>query len=259
MTDPLVSFLLPIGPVSPWLAETLMSLKDQSYKNWELIAILDGSPSNNLAVLSQFALDNPVHIVTHDVSLGIATSLNDGLSQANGELVARIDADDINLPTRLEQQVQHFVQNPNLVLLGGSALVINQDGDKRDYSKMVPTENQQIKKRLLLRNSFIHPTVMFRKNIVELAGGYNPKCFRTEDYDLWLRLATLGEVDNLSDPIIKYRIHPNQHTSGSAVISYSEAKQIWHSRKALGEKLGSHILKVLICQIIWLGNRYFKK
>jgi glycosyltransferase involved in cell wall biosynthesis len=259
MTEPLVSFLLPIAPRSPWLAETLESIKDQSYKNWELIAVLDGISPHNLNVISQAAIENPVQILTHDLSLGISKSLNDGLTIANGELVARIDADDINLPTRIEQQVQKFAENPKLVLLGGSALVIDENGMELEESKIVPTGCQSITSRLLLRNALIHPTVMFRKNVVELAGGYNPICTRTEDYDLWLRIATMGQVDNLSNPVLKYRVHSNQHTSGSAIITYSEAKQIWQSRKALGRKLGSSYLKILIFQLIWFGNRYLKK
>ncbi len=259
MTEPLVSFLLPIAPSSPWLAETLESIKVQSYKNWELIAVLDGISSQNLDVISKAAIENPVQIVTHDVSLGIAQTLNDGLSIANGELIARIDADDINLPTRIEQQVKRFVENPNLVLLGGSALVINEHGIEQERPKVVPTGCRTITSRLLLRNSLIHPTVMFRKDVVDLAGGYNPKCIRTEDYDLWLRISTMGQVDNLANPIIKYRVHSNQHTSGSAIISYSEAKQIWLSRRALGRKIETNFSKVLMYQIAWLGNRYLKK
>ena len=256
---PLVSFLLPIAPVSPWLAQTLMSLKNQTYSNWELIAVLDGQSTENVKIISDADLENPVQILTHDVALGIATSLNDGLKVAQGELIARIDADDINLPTRLEQQVKSFLANPNLVLLGGSALVIDRYGLEAQAPRIVPTGVSVVSLRLLRRNALIHPTVMFRKEVVQRAGGYNPKCIRTEDYELWLRLASFGEVDNLPEPILKYRVHPNQHTSGSAIISISEAAQIWQSRKMLGAKLNQSKVKLLLNQIIWLGNRYLRK
>lgn len=254
MRTPRVSVLLPVGPYAPWLAETLASLQNQSFTDWELIVILDGDPDANRQIIEQAKFGNPVTIVEHLTSRGIARSLNAGLHRAHGELIARVDADDICQPSRLAQQVLAFDNNPDLVLLGSSAKLIDHSGVQLG-ERIVPTGNQRLRHRLLSRNSFIHPSVMFKKNMAILVGGYDIHCSRTEDYEFWMRLAICGQIDNLSDSLLAYRIHPHQHTKNGQQLSSTERSKILNSRLQLASELGVSTLKVRFMHMVWLLNR----
>ena len=250
-----VSVLLPVGPDAPWLQETLASLTTQTYANWELIVVLDGNPHQNRETIEAAGLKAPTTIIEHSTSQGIARSLNAALHRASGDLIARIDADDLNLPSRLEKQVAEFDKDDELVLLGTSANVINHLGQSAGKPRIVPTGDHALKKRLLTRNSFIHPSVMFRKNVAILIGGYNVHCTRTEDYEFWLRLAICGRIDNLPEPLINYRIHEGQHTSGKHGISKKESDILLATKIKLAKSMQVHPLAVRMFHAIWRWNR----
>jgi len=217
--------------------------------------VLDGSPENNRHILEAAELTCPITIIEHNTSQGIARALNAGLHQAHGELIARTDADDINHPERLATQVAAFDRDSDLILLGTSAEVIDDHGSPSSEPRIVPTGNEVLKRRLITRNSFIHPSVMFRKNIAILSGGYNVHCMRTEDYELWLRLALCGTVENLAEPLIQYRVHPGQHTNGKIGISESESAALLDMKLQLAKKLKYPQIFTRILHRVWLWNR----
>jgi len=250
-----VSVLLPVGPNAPWFGETLESLKLQTYDSWELVVVLDGNAESNRKVLEAAKLNCPVTVIEHTTSQGIARSLNAGLHRANGDLIARTDADDVNFPQRLAEQVVAFDSDSDLILLGSSAEVIDDRGNPFGSPRIVPTGNDVLKRRLISRNSFIHPSVMFRKNIAILSGGYNVHCMRTEDYELWLRLALCGKVDNLPKQLIRYRVHPGQHTSGKVGISDSESAALLDMKLRLAKELKYSPTLTRLLHRIWVWNR----
>ena len=255
MTEVRVSVLLPVGPNAPWLSETLESLRSQTYDSWELVVVLDGNAENNRKILDAANLTCPVTVIEHTTSQGIARSLNAGLHRAHGDLIARTDADDVNFPERLAEQVAEFDSDEQLVLLGTSAEVIDNHGLQSGPARIVPTGDNRLKRRLLARNSFIHPSVMFRKNVAILSGGYNVHCTRTEDYELWLRLALCGKVDNLVKPLIQYRVHPDQHTHGKVGVSRTESSAVLEMKLRLAEQQSFSQLKTRILHTVWMWNR----
>jgi len=237
------------------LSQTLASLKLQTFSSWELVIVLDGNPVANRQKVEDAAFDVPVIVIEHETSQGIARSLNAALHRARGDLVARIDADDIAYPERLAEQVAAFDADEELVLLGTSAIVIDSQGNSAGMDRIVPTGDAILKRRLLSRNSFIHPSVMFRRDTAVLLGGYNVHSARTEDYEFWLRLALCGKVDNLPEPLIKYRVHQGQHTSGKVAISRSESSALRRVKLTLAEELGTSKLSVRITHLLWIWNR----
>jgi glycosyltransferase involved in cell wall biosynthesis len=255
MTRVRVSVLLPVGPNAPWFRETLESLKSQTYDSWELVVVLDGNADNNRQILDDAKLTCPITVIEHSTSQGIARSLNAGLHRAQGEFIARTDADDVNYPQRLARQVAAFDSDSELILLGTSAEVIDEQGNLAGAPRIVPRGNELLKRRLISRNSFIHPSVMFRKNIAILSGGYNVHCLRTEDYELWLRLALCGKVENLVDPLIRYRVHPGQHTNGKVAISESESFALLDMKLRLAKNLKYSQLLTRILHRFWIWNR----
>jgi len=250
-----VSVLLPVGPNAPWLSQTLASLKVQTFPSWELVIVLDGNPAANKAIVEAADLLVPVIIIEHETSQGIARSLNAALHHARGDLMARIDADDIAYPQRLALQVAAFDADAELVLLGTSANVIDSDGHPSAPDRIVPVGDASLKRRLLSRNSFIHPSVMFRRDIEVLLGGYNVHSIRTEDYEFWLRFALCGKIDNLAEPLLKYRVHQGQHTSGKVALSSEESAALRQVKLSLAEELGASKLAVRVTHLLWIWNR----
>jgi len=249
-----VSVLLPVGPKSPYLSETLQSLKRQTFAEWELIIVLDGNVEANRQTVESTGLEVPFVVIEHTTPQGIARSLNAGLHRASGDLIARIDADDVCYPERFAKQVAQFDLDEELMLLGTSATVIDGNGKQQD-TRIVPTRDAALRRRLIWRNSFIHPSVMFRKNAAILIGGYNIHCTRTEDYELWLRLALCGKVDNLAEPLIGYRVHAGQHTTGRQGISKNESQALLARKVQLAKLEGISQLLARLIHFVWEWNR----
>ena len=155
---------------------------------------------------------------------GLVNTLNLGLSMARGEYIARIDGDDPWMNCKLSRQLQEFKNNPSLVLIGGGFEVIDEDGF---YIETIfpPTENDDLRRALMLRNVFGHAGIMMRKSAAESAGGYRADCGPTEDYDLWIRVAKLGTIKNLAYPVYRYRINSTGISQQNSTIQANETKK----------------------------------
>ncbi len=142
----------------------------------------------------------------------LSDALNFGVNASKYELVARMDHDDEMLPERLRAQYREFSTRPELVLLGGSALMVDRTG--KELGKVVfPEHDDQLKFLLKFGNCFAHPTVMFRKSAHRLVGGYGNNFPFAEDYDFFVRLSSVGEVANMTNLFVKYQIDSSQTSS----------------------------------------------
>ncbi len=205
--DILVSVILPLYNAEKFIKLAVDSVLNQTYKNFELIIINDGSTDNSYKIVSEIS-DSRILLINQE-NLGLAATLNKCLKLAKGDLIARMDADDICEPNRLELQVKCFQKNPNLVLLGGSTKYIDENGKLIAQSFPIVGSNN-IKYFLLNKGNVIaHPTVMFKKEAVLKAGGYCEKIGQYfEDHDLWVSMFKLGDFENLETPILQYRLTP---------------------------------------------------
>jgi glycosyltransferase involved in cell wall biosynthesis len=192
-----------------YLSETMDSLLAQSFAAWEFIAIDDGSTDGTHHILQQYAeREARVRIITQQ-GAGLAASLNNGIAAASGKYIARIDADDIAMPQRLEKQVEWLDAHPDVHVLGTAALYLA-DGQRTNIPITVPTEPGLVAHALQRGNCLIHPAVMMRTEAVRMAGGYRACFIAAQDYDLWLRMAERGNLANLAEPLIYYRFHAEQ-------------------------------------------------
>ncbi|WP_100613702.1 glycosyltransferase [Confluentibacter citreus] len=211
-SSPLVSIILPLYNGEKYVRETIESILLQSYTNFEFIIINDGSTDNSLNIVKGFN-DNRIVLIDQE-NKGLAATLNIGLNLANGDLIARIDSDDIAKRDRIQIQVNTFKKNPNLVLLGSAVNYIDENGVYLGRSYPI-TRTRSIKKHLLNNGNIIaHPSVMYIKDIVLKIGGYSEiigKYF--EDHFLWCQLLNYGDIENLSECLIDYRLTP-QSISG---------------------------------------------
>lgn len=207
---PTVSILLSAYNAERFLEEALESLLGQRFRNFECIAVNDGSSDGTAEMLDRAAARDHRFRIVHQRNSGLIASLNAAAALAQGKYLARMDADDISLPERLQRQVDFLDTHPKIALLGGAVEFIDSSGKSLGHSSS-PTEHEEIFVDLLDRNPFWHPTVMMRREAFFACGGYR-NVLAAEDYDLWLRMAERFELANLSDEIVRYRVHSEQIT-----------------------------------------------
>mgnify|MGYP000500499379 CR=1 FL=1 len=203
-----ISVILPIYNAERYLKQSIQSILCQTFTDFELLAINDGSIDSSSEILSSFN-DKRLRIINNDKNRGLIYTLNRGIEEAKGKYIARMDADDIATPNRLSLQVQFLEQNSSVALVGGCAEFIDEN-DIPFMSCKVPLSHNEIIQEIFSANCFIHPSVMFRTSVIRSLGGYRSEALHAEDYDLWLRIIEHHQVANLPDNLILYRIHPNQ-------------------------------------------------
>lgn len=216
MSAPTLSVLLPIHDTAPYLRQALDSLLAQTFADFEIIAVNDGSSDDSGAILDEYARTEPRLRVVHQKNSGIVVALNRALGEARAEILARMDGDDVALPLRFERQLDYLKQHPHCVLLGTAALVVDEDGDP--VSPMPIGFGHAEIDRLLLEgrgSTILHPTAMLRRAAVLEAGGYQRGLEGAEDLDLYLRLAELGEVANLSETLLHFRKRASSVTANT--------------------------------------------
>ncbi|MEA2327720.1 MAG: hypothetical protein QOE68_2679 [Thermoanaerobaculia bacterium] len=204
---PRVSVLLPVWNGEAFLGEAMESMLRQTFSSFELIVIDDGSTDRTAAIAERFAsLDSRVRVLrrAHE---GFSPALNAGLAAARGEYVARMDADDISLPQRLEKQVAYLDAHPACVVLGTWIEVVEQAGRHVGLKTFVTTHDEIFAALLRFISPLAHPTIVARRDVLRGAGGYDARRYPSEDLDLWFRLAESGELANLGEALLQHRRH----------------------------------------------------
>jgi glycosyltransferase involved in cell wall biosynthesis len=192
-----------------YLAQAIESIEAQSYRNWELIVADDSTEIATIRLLESARERlgaERFRLVHHDPALGLPRSLNAALAMVRGELIARMDGDDVCMPDRLEAQVAYLDAHPEVGIAGGDIEVV--DRDLRHLSVRRYTKDaKRLVRRSFIRNPLAQPTVMLRSSVLDRIGGYDPKCERAEDYELWLRAIKKSVVlANMDKILIKYRV-----------------------------------------------------
>jgi glycosyltransferase involved in cell wall biosynthesis len=224
--DPKVSVIMPVRNGERWLAPAVESILGQTLSELELIVVDDGSIDASAEILSALRRrDNRLRVMQQRPD-GLVAVLNQALALAQAPLVARLDADDVALPERLERQSICFERHDGLVLLGSWAERIDAEGRCIGYLKP-ESEPERLAETLLRRNPFIHSSVMMRTALVRKLGGYRRAFLAAEDFDLWLRLSERGVVANLPETLTRYRCHDANATRRQAV------RQCFSSRLAV--------------------------
>jgi len=205
----MVSVVMSVFNGAEFLSETIDSILNQSFPDFEFIIVDDGSTDATADILSKYVLRDGRIRVLGNGKQGRAASLNLGISLANGKYVANTDADDLAMPGRLEEEVAFMERNPEVGVLGSAFDVITNSGDVIDTIRC-PLEDSQIRSAMLRCNPICHSSVLLRKGIVLASGGYRSTFEPSEDYDLWLRLSEGSRLANLYNVLVRYRLHANQ-------------------------------------------------
>ena len=209
-----MSVLITVRDNARFLAEAVDSVLAQTLTDLELVVVDDGSTDESPGILDGYAARDPRVRVFHRPPSGIAAASNFGLAQCRAELIARLDADDIAMPDRLERQVAWMETHPDLVALGGWMITIDASGRELDVRRY-PTDPEAFRVAMLASVAMAHPASILRRRAVLEVGGYRSEFNYASDYDLWLRLEERGGLANLPEVVTRYRLHADQVTTRS--------------------------------------------
>ena len=204
-----VSVLMPAYNAAEHIREAIDSILEQTFTDFEFLIINDGSTDNTVDIISEY--DDPrIKLVHNDGNKGLIYSLNYGLEIAQGKYIARMDADDIAMDTRLEKQVRFLEDNPDTSILGTAFIFMGTPHEMHH-----PNYNEEIRIKLLDDGAFAHPTVMMRKDSIDSNNiMYNGDYKYIEDYQFWVEAAIKNlKMANLDEVLLQYRQHSNQVSS----------------------------------------------
>jgi glycosyltransferase involved in cell wall biosynthesis len=206
MTTERVTVLMPVHNAMPYLPAALDSVLRQKCKNFRLIIVDDGSTDGSFEFLTSVR-DPRISLLRNERNLGLASSLNRGIALVKSEYLARMDADDISLPDRLERQMAYLDRHQDIGACGTD--IIPFSGTDLLEAYIYPRSHQQIAPRLLFFNSMPHASSMLRVNVLRMTGMQYRDTFRhAEDYDLWWRFTKVARVATIAAPVYLYRQHP---------------------------------------------------
>lgn len=219
---PDITVLLPVYNGELFIAEAVTSILNQTYRNFELLVIDDGSTDQTFSILESLAMSD-VRIRLHRrENRGLIATLNEGLALCTTELVARMDADDYAMPERLALQKAHMDAHPDIVVCG-SGIQMYESGQLVEPRCHAPFDVL-----CLFGSPFMHPTIMFRRSVIVKMGGYAADMLAGEDYDLWCRLTAAGyRLDNLPQPLLRYREHPQAPRVAYRNAARTTTRKIW--------------------------------
>ena len=206
-----VSIVMSVYNAEKYLREAIDSMLNQTFTNFEFIIVNDGSTDDSLKIIESYRDERIV--ILNQKNTGLAKALNKGIDKSKGNFIARMDADDISLPDRLQKQYDFLIQNPEYIALGSTAIIIDVDGNYV-YTAFVPLTDEETK-NCLPQTPFFHPSVMFKKNEFLKAGRYCEAMVKAQDTVLFNRMAKFGKFYNMKKPLIKYRIVPTANTDRS--------------------------------------------
>lgn len=190
-----------------WLDETLQSIAGQTYKNFELLVMDDGSTDRTPEILEKFAKNDPRIKIFRQENKGNAESRNTLVRHAASSLIANMDGDDLAYPERLEVQLEYMQKHPETVLLSTYARILEISGRSKPRMSTAFEEDELNRWYLSVIPPFIHSSVMYRKEAFLQAGGYRPDEYPAEDYGLWVRMKSLGKINTAPRLLTEYRFH----------------------------------------------------
>jgi len=217
--QPLVSIIVPVfnGTIGH-IIEALESIKFQNYQNLECLIIDDSTKQENIELIKNYCLnDSRFHYFGRYGVDGLGAALSYGLAYCNGVFIARMDADDISISSRIAIQVTFLNDNPEVTVVGSNVTLIDEKGIEFG-KKVYGIDHQSIVKQFIYKNGMAHPSVMFRRTIIESGESYDPLFRYCEDLEFWLRLLNRGYVfSNIKQPLIFYR----------ESVKYNRVKNNW--------------------------------
>ena len=210
LTIPAVSVVMSCYNAARWVDEAVRSVLNQTFGDFEFIIVDDGSTDGTLSVLRRHAQGDRRIAIIEKANTGLGDSLNAGIRQSRGEWIARLDADDVCEPTRLARQIELARADASLVFIGTGLSIIDESGRQLQIHRY-PTAHSGLLRHLRQVRKFPpHSSAMFRADAARVVGGYRTRIRRAQDWDLWLRLSSIGHLACVDAPLVRIRKHADQ-------------------------------------------------
>jgi glycosyltransferase involved in cell wall biosynthesis len=204
-----VTVLMSVFNGEQYLKDAIDSVLNQTYQDFDLLIMNDGSTDNSLAIIQSYK-DPRIKLITNDQNLGLINSLNKGISLIQSDYIIRMDSDDICLPNRIEVQVNFMDAHPAVGASGSHYFQLKED---KHFEIDLPMSSKEIKAFLIFNCPLAHPTTIIRKQVLDTYHiKYETGYLYSEDYYFWLQLSKVSQLRNLKDCLIYYRMHANQIT-----------------------------------------------
>jgi glycosyltransferase involved in cell wall biosynthesis len=232
-SNPTISVLMPIHNAERFVREALDGILEQTYRDFEVVAVDNASSDRSRTILNGIQRDDARVRVVECPEKGIVPALNAGLGFVRGEMLARMDADDTAMPTRLERQLTFLRDHPEVVAVGCRCLVVDEQDDPLEIRGLV-TDHGEIERALLggTVSVLCHSSMMFRTEAVRTVGGYRSDVGVSEDLALYLRIAELGKLANISDVVMRIRRWPESTTARQTSADFA-----WSRERIINEAL----------------------
>lgn len=226
IAKPQLSVILSVYNGADYLRAAVDSILSQTFRNFELILINDGSTDSSKEIIESY--DDPRIRLINQENHGLVFSLNRGFSLAAGEYIARMDADDISSPSRLEKQMEVISSKPEVAVVGSFFSYIDEEDNHLDTVMASPTKDIDIKRSLYVANPLAHGSTLIRKSVWKAVGGYIDTYKSTEDFELWRKIADLPKTKFAIVPEVLYwyRINPNGISKRGEEIQQKNAEKI---------------------------------
>ncbi|ATP58493.1 hypothetical protein CPT03_19505 [Pedobacter ginsengisoli] len=247
--NPKITVFMAAYNAASYIQESIQSILDQTFENFELLIVNDGSTDETVVVINSFK-DSRIRLIHNDKNRGLTYTRNVVLNEAKGEYIAILDSDDVAITNRLELQYNFFQEHPEYALCGGHGSVIDEASKPVvDNRFTVPIGPDKIKMTLLFQNTFINSTVMYKTTVLKELNGYNDYA-PAEDYELFIRLSDKYPVANLDTILVKYRIHGSntsilQSETGRLKVRSIKEKQLTNLQIKADKKIIDAFFSIL--------------
>ncbi|MBE0410252.1 MAG: glycosyltransferase [Anaerolineales bacterium] len=238
MVAPNVSVVMCVYNEEHYIRDAIDSILSQTYDDFELIVVDDASTDGTPEILRSF-VDERIIIFRNEKNSGPYRSANKGISLAQGEFIARHDADDISHPKRFEKQVNHLIKNNSIGMVSSDFQYIDKSGHIID-SVSLPASNHTLQERLTRGNIFAQGSVIFRRSVFDQVGGYRDYFPVSQDYDLWLRMSEVSELANIDAPLYQMRFHSKSISRNKRALQLACKQLAWQlaSQRREGKQEG---------------------
>jgi len=245
MNSPLITVLMPAYNAGKYIDEAIRSVLSQTFTQFELIIVNDGSEDDTEKIIRSFA--DPRIVLINQENKGISSALNIGLAVAKADHIARFDADDICYPDRLEKQFMFIKENPVYSIVGCDADYYDIDNNYVYTCHLPGKTNEEIQQLKIKICPFIHSGVLYKKQNILEAGGYNKHAHNFEDHFLWTKVLKTGQAYNLPKVLLKVRLHPGSVSIDSKWRNnrYEELKNELLQKGTISEAEGDELLRII--------------
>ena len=251
---PEISVILPVYNAEQYIAEAVNSILNQTFNDFECIIINDGSTDNSLTILQELAKKDPRIVLVSRENKGLIATLNEAISHAKGKFIARMDADDIALPLRLEKQYHYLTKNPTVAVLGTGYRFISESGEIGRKRHTLSTFND-VKASLFFGNPIAHPSVMINYQLLGKQYRYKEHYKTIEDFELWCRISQKYKIENLKEVLLHSRLLATS-ISGQNIDKQitMAAKVLWQQTALKSKKSAIKIPQTTYCYSINSAN-----